>query len=194
MSKSTKLLDLGLIKNTERAVKVFTTLKRRLNALGFETPKCYDPKRRGGILTLAINNKLLPDPYQIGKIIETTDPVFSSKKDKYIDYAVSKILTMFNNNINRSELAEIKLIFIDKFRKEIMINIKVAGGVRFYISGFHLFHLGFSGRSPEADQAIVCLAAYKSEITNKVYIQELYEQTKNPFLEWNLFGALLSEM
>ncbi len=194
MSKLTKQLELDLIKNAERAVKVFNTLRRRLNALGFETPKCYDPKRRGGSLVLGTNNNSDISEHQIGEIIETTDPIYDSKRDKYIDYAAAKVLTMYENNVDRSELAEFKLTIKDKSGKKVDINIKTAGGLNFYVSNLGLLNMGFSSRFPEVDQAIICLVAYKSEITGKAYIQELYEQTKNPFLEWNLFGALLSEM
>jgi hypothetical protein len=178
-----------LFKNAESAVKVFNTLTRRLNALGFDTPDCYDHTRRGGMMQagFGMNDYELK---QIGIIIDKADPDFENKLNKYTSYARGKYNVITGNKVLISEQGEFKPAFkgkpIGKF-------ISIAGGVAFEWKNGYVF-TSFSGRASEADQAILIMAAYKTGIVDKKGVEVYYQITKNPYLERNLFSALLSEM
>lgn len=178
-----------LFKNGESAVKVFNTLTRRLNDLGFDTPKCYDPSRRGGIMKAGFGTNDY-ELKQIGKIINKPDPDFENKVNKYTAYAKGKYNVLVNPITLLSEQGKFKPFFKGQPKGEF---ISIAGGVAFEWNNGYVF-TSFSGRASEADQAILVLSAFKTGIINKTGVSVLYEITDNPYLETNLFGALASEM
>lgn len=182
-------LIVQLFKNAESAVKVFNTLKRRLNALGFETPKCYDHTRRGGFMGLGFTKDDLLVK-QINEIIQKEDPEFGTKSDKYEQYATEKYFVLINKLVMLSEQRSFQPILKNGKKGS---PISVAGGVAFQWNNAYIF-TSFSGRSPEADQAILMLSAYKTGIIDDAGIKVFYETTNNPFLESGIFGALISEM
>lgn len=187
-TKKILLLD-ELFKNAESAVKVFNTLPKRLNALGFDTPDCYDPSRRGGIMKAGFGiceYKLK----QVGKIINKADVDFENKLNKYTAYAKGKYIVLMDFNIIFSEQGKFKPFFDGKLKGEF---ISIAGGVAFEWENKYVF-TSFSGRASEADQAILILSAFKTGIIDKKGVEVYFQITKNPYLEANLFGAIASEM
>ncbi len=194
-NKKTKLfmkqneLIVQLFKNAESAVKVFNTLERRLNALGFEVPECYDHTRKGGFMGVGFtkNDLLLK---QINEIVQKKDPQFGTKSEKYEEYATGKYFVLINQMVMLSEQRQFVPIFKDGSKGT---PVSVAGGVAFQWNNKYVF-TSFSGRSSKADQAILMLSAYKSGIIDSTGIRVFYEITKNPFLESGIFGAIISEM
>ncbi|HRX63810.1 MAG TPA: hypothetical protein P5060_01765 [Candidatus Absconditabacterales bacterium] len=183
-----QLID-QLFKNAEETVNVFNNLPEILTDLGFNVPKCYDPSRRGGIMKagFGMNDYEIK---QIGKIINKPDPEFENKLNKYTAYAKGKYSVLVSLKVFLSEQGKFKPAFNGQPIGEF---ISIAGGVAFEWNNGYVF-TAFSGRASQADQAILIMAAYKTGIVDKKGIEVYYQITSNPYLEANLFGALISEM
>lgn len=172
MNTPQKLTQEMIVARMNIILKRFKQLPGFSKRTGIELPKSYDPERDGGFFATWERSSRICNLFQIGDITFAKDEVFGEKRCKYAAYAVKKCLALFSHALA-------------------IISSKTEFGIGGGLVVNDEIICAFSGRTPEEDEALVVILAYKCSWITNDRLNEIQKMNENPFLKGPILDYLL---